>query len=258
MLLNLGRHLELVARMRQALWRLFSYPLMLLAAALLVFYFICTVVLPQFAALYGTFELPLPGITAAVLALGAVYPYLFFGALALALVAVLVGVAIRATGRGGTLLEGLLLRVPLIGPVVRASLLARWIDALRIGIDAGLDLPRALALASDATASPRLAREAAALADRIATGGRATDFRGSLIPQTVPAAIDLGAAAGDLPATLGTLSDLYEGQAEHRLRMLPSIITPVMMVLLAVVICTGIAALFAPIIQYLRALGNVM
>jgi type IV pilus assembly protein PilC len=256
MLFNLGRHLELVARMRQALWRVFSYPVMVLAAASLVFYFISTVVLPQFEAMYGSFALPLPMLTRAVLGLSSVYPVLFYIVVAVVLAAVVVTLVLRASGRGGIVLDAVLLHVPLIGPVVRASLLARWIDALRIAIDAGLDLPRALALASDAAASPRLAQESAALADLISTGGSAATFQGRRIPQTVPAAIELGAAAGDLPATLATLSDLYEQQAEHRLRMLPSIITPVLMILIAMVICTGIAALFTPIMQYIKALTS--
>src|SRR5690348_3994949 len=51
-LLNLGRHLELVARLRAAVWRSASYPLTVVAGLLLVLLFLGRYVLPQFADMY--------------------------------------------------------------------------------------------------------------------------------------------------------------------------------------------------------------
>jgi len=89
-------------------------------------------------------------------------------------------------------------------------------------------------------------------------GRKASDFRGKLLPQTVPAAIELGSATGDLQATLATLSNLYEQQTEHRLQLLPSIITPVLMMIVAIAIIIGVAALFLPMVTYIRALTEMI
>jgi type IV pilus assembly protein PilC len=263
MLFNLGRHLELVGRLKQALWRVMSYPLMVLGAMAIVFYFISTVVLPHFEVLYGQFRdfpsvVTLPLFTRVFLKLGHFYPIIFFvllGAAALVLLCLLI---LRLRGRDAVVVEAVLLRVPFIGPVVRTSLLARWIDALRLGIDAGLDLPRAIRLASDATASARLSREGARLAEILSSGGKPSDFRGRIIPQTVPAAIELGSATGDLQTTLATLSSMYEQQTEHRLQLLPTIITPLLMIFVAIAITIGIGALFLPMVAYLRALTEAI
>lgn len=255
MLFNLGRHLELVSRMRQALWRVLSYPLMVLAAAALVFYLISTWILPQFAEIYRDFRTTLPTLTRLLLAAGKFYPTILMVLLFSLLAVTVVSIVLNLT-RAGVLTDTLLARLPVVGPIVRASLLARWIDALRLSIEAGLDLPRALALAADAAASPRLARDSDSLAALIASGQPITAFRGALIPPTVPAAIELGAAAGNLSATLATLCSLYQRQAEHRLRLVPSILTPLMMLFVAAVIATGIAALFMPLVHLIQSVSG--
>ncbi len=176
--------------------------------------------------------------------------------MALVIAAIAGAVFLRMTGRGGMIADTFLVRVPIIGPVLRAGLLARWIDALRLGIDAGLDLPRAIALASEATASPRLTRDGAALQAAIAAGKSLEAHQGRLLPATVPAAIELAARTGDLPATLATLARMYQQQAEHRLRMLPALITPIAMFIVAATVMTTIAALLMPIMKLIQSVSG--
>ena len=52
-----------------------------------------------------------------------------------------------------------LLATPLLGPIVRDDLVARWCDAISIGVSAGIDLPTAVGLADDVIASPGLRRD---------------------------------------------------------------------------------------------------
>ena len=54
----------------------------------------------------------------------------------------------------------LVLRLPLVGPVVHRSLISRWCDAVRLGVIGGMDLPAAMRTAADAVASNRLRRVA--------------------------------------------------------------------------------------------------
>ena len=62
-LLNLGRHLELVARLRAAVWRAFAYPLTVLCGLLIVLIFLGRFVLPQFQEMYRKWYIELPAIT---------------------------------------------------------------------------------------------------------------------------------------------------------------------------------------------------
>src|SRR3954468_19861251 len=68
MLLNLGRHLEMVQRLRALLWRSFSYPLLVLVGLIGVMAFLGVSVPPQFAVMFAEFKIHPPAVTRALLA----------------------------------------------------------------------------------------------------------------------------------------------------------------------------------------------
>ncbi|MCL2645531.1 MAG: type II secretion system F family protein [Phycisphaerales bacterium] len=257
MLFAMGRHLELVKRVRFALWRVLTYPVMALVALAAVMLFVSMTVLPQLRDIYREFggdDARLPLVTEWILAFGRYYPMilLVLGCMVVVIAAVLL--LLRSSGRWGYFSDYVLLPMPVIGPVLKASLLARWCDGLRIGVASGLDLPQAIALTSDAMASPKLQQDARRLTTVIATGQKFDQFRSHLLPATVPAAIELSGQSGDLASTLAIITQMYEQQAEQRLKMIPVILTPVMMVVVVCGIGLTITALFMPLVKIITSL----
>ncbi len=159
MLFNLGRHLEMMQRLRRTLWRTFSYPVAVLMALMFVMLFVSIFILPSLRDIYKDFHTTLPALTELVLWVGEALPSLVGGVAVVGGIVVAVILLFRMTGRAGVLTDGVGMRLPLLGGVLRASALARWCDAVRLGVEAGLDLPRAMGLASEATGSRRVARD---------------------------------------------------------------------------------------------------
>ena len=256
MLLNLARHIELVRRLRQMVWKAVAYPLCVLAGLLLVLAFLGLVVLPQFEAMFKSFKVPLPDITRLLLALGRTTPYWLAALLVLIAAVPIVWAILRARGLDRAAHDRLLLPLPLIGSVLKRNLIAAWCNALRLGVDAGLDLPRAIRLAGDATGSPMLKEDGAFLSDwleqahdsRAATGGR-------LLPPTVAAAMALGIEHHDLPAVLRSLSEMYQEQAETRLSLLPGVLSPLLLLLVAATI--GFVVVGAVLMPAVRLIVHV-
>jgi type II secretory pathway component PulF len=257
MLLSLGRHLQTVSRMRAALWRALSYPVMVFLALCFVVAFIGTYVIPKFQDVFKDFGIRLPLITEILLA-GS--QYLVVGAIlaaALAVGSLVFAQVLRASGRHAGLRDAIGLRLPLIGPVLRRSLVARWCEAVRIGVSGGMDLPAAMRTAADAVGSPRLYREADALAARIESGHALNDYdRGRLIPATVVAAVDLASRQNALPETLGTLSEMYQQQARAKVGLIPAVLTPLLLALLTAIVGFIILAMFAPFIVLIRSISG--
>src|SRR5688572_16811746 len=137
-LLNLGRHLELVSRIRAMLWRALSYPLMVLIGLMIVLLFLTTHVVPQFEQIFLDFGIKLPVITRLMLASTYWLPPLLIASIGLIVVPIVLWPVLRASGWSGPIVEHVLLHAPLIGTVLRRNLVARWCDALRIGVEAGL------------------------------------------------------------------------------------------------------------------------
>ncbi len=256
MLFNLGRHLELMARLRRDLWRTLSYPIMVLGALSLILLFISLIVLPRFSDIYGDFRTNLPEVTQVTLAVGHVYPYVFMYSLLAAIALVLATVVMKIAGVRVMFWRTLALRVPLIGPGLKANLMARWLDAVRMGVESGLDLLRAMEMGAEAAGGAGLNRETRELGALLAQGKPLSEFRGRFIPATVPTAIELGSATGDLAGTLLTLSRMYEQQAEFRLRSVPSVLTPILMMFIGSAIGLCIIGLFMPVIKLIQSVSG--
>jgi type IV pilus assembly protein PilC len=257
MLLSLGRHLDLVKRLRGMLWRAAAYPIMVLASLVLVIGFLGIVVLPKFKSTFGDFKIQLPAITLLVLGISdfivgswpillSVFLFLFIGLpLLLRTQPPLLQQKIR---------ESLLLPWPLIGPAMRRNLLARWCDALKLSVEAGMDLPAGITMAGNAIGSPRLIEDGAILVETINAGRSLEDAIGiRLIPPTVSAVIAMASSNNDLAAGLSTLGNLFQQQAELRMSMIPTVLTPVLIMLIACVVGLVVIALFAPMIALIQS-----
>jgi type II secretory pathway component PulF len=283
-LLGLSAELELHQRLRSTLWRALSYPLTVMAALTVVLLLLSLFVLPRYRELYQGFstgqvteysrsyglythpivppDLPLP--TLILFAVGRAVPYLA-GVLAIAVVAApAVWQFLRRSGRDRRVIDAFVLRLPFVGRPLRLCLVARWCNALSVGVSAGLPLPDAIALAGDTVRSPRLVADGQVLATRLerglpltnpgSAGGTAQDNPASglsILPATVPVALELASGHNDLPGTLQSLADLYERQAEVRIHGIPAVLTPLMVIGVACCIGFVMLALIVPFVRLL-------
>jgi type II secretory pathway component PulF len=284
-LLGFGAHLQMLQRLRSALWRSVSYPLAVLAALAVVLLFLGHYVIPRFGDLYAGFtgtpvynrftgnfqslvlELPVP--TKVLFAASQAVPWVA----ALLLAAIVLGPVawqvLRLRGWDRHVVDVVALRLPLIGRPIRLNLVARWCDALRIGVRAGLPLPKAIALTGDAIRSPRLRLDGGILITRLEKGRSLSSLGNDLsrpenrseklaiLPATVPVALELASGHNDLAATLSSLTELYERQAELRVNSVPAVLTPLLVIVVACTIGFVILGLTLPLIRIIDELTRI-
>ena len=258
MLLNLGRHMEMVYRLRAMLWRAFAYPAAVLAGLLGVLLFLGFFVIPQFEEMFKSFRVDVPPVTQLLLLAPRWMPY-FVAVLIILFVGIpIVWFILRMSGRDRAAFDKVIIPLPLIGSVLWRNMIARWCDAVRLAVQAGLDLPRAIELASEAIASPTLREDGRELIRALESGqplDRAAD-RMLFLPATIPAAMALSDRSHDLAATLATLSEMYQQQAEVRLGMIPGVLTPMLIILVALLVGVVIMGLFLPFLALIRSLTH--
>ena len=253
-LFNLGRHLELVQRLRESLWRALAYPFAILTGLGLVLMLIGRFVLPKFEEIYADFRIELPFITELLLEAGRFMPTLALIVLAVALGTPLLWMILRVTGRDGAATDFLARYVPLVGPVIRRSLAARWCDLLRVAIASGMDLPAGIRLASEATGSPALVRDGRRLAEQLEAGKPLEPSRGAMLPASVPATIQFASGFHDLPTTLDALGEMCQRQAELRVAAIPAIITPAFVLLIGLLVAVLVLGLLAPMLTLIQGM----
>ena len=253
-LLSLGKHLELVQRLRSVLWRTLSYPALVLITTVGLIMFLAIVVVPKYKQIFVEFHLKLPAATVAMLEIARVLPVIFAVLAVVAVIVVVVWIIASRTGHGMFLVEHLVLPLPLVGPLLRAEIVARWCDTVRLGVQAGMDLPQAIALAADSTGSGALAADGQLLISSLSSGAPLTSVRTRILPATVPTTMQLASGHNNLAEAMGTLSDLYQRQAEMRLAALPTVLSPLMVLFIASVIGFVVVALAMPLVSLIEGM----
>lgn len=264
-LLSLGAHLQMTQRLRETLWRTLSYPLMVLAGFAAVMVFLGLAVVPPMRDIYQQLaedqSMSVPEIPLLSLLVFTVADYMPHILLAIGIglgLAVIGWIGLRIAGRTTWFVERFIVPLPLIGPVLRRSLAARWCDGVRLGIEAGLPLDGAMELASDAAGSERLHHDSRRLAEAHLRGSLMSDIpRLWALSPTVALAMDGAIVRGDLPGTMATLRDMYQQQAEHAMGVMQAALRPVLVVMLAGVLALVVAGLLLPLFNLIDSFMNV-
>jgi|GEM_PF-597053 len=253
-LMGLGRHLELMQRLRAAVWRSIAYPLVVFFGVLLMLGVLGFVLVPQFREIYEDFDIRLPLLTEFVLASATYMPAIMIGIVAFIAACLVLTATLRMYGREQALIDKLLW-IPLLGSAISRNMLSRWCDALSLGLNAGLDLPGALDVAAGVLRSGPLNRDTLAMVNAIEQGRAIRgNVRLRFVPEAVPAAVELASHANDLPGMLKSLSELYQQQAEARVAALGMVLGPMMLILIAGVIGVVVTAMFLPMLNVMNSL----
>jgi type II secretory pathway component PulF len=256
-LLNVGRHLDMVSRLRGTLWRASVYPLMVVAGLLIVLIFLSRYVIPQFILIFKDFGTDLPAITKMIFLLADAAPIFMTLGLILVIGFPAIAVLLRATGLDRAAAD-LLLPLPVVGTVLRRNLVARWCDGMKLAVQAAMDLPAAVQVACDVVGSPLVSRDGRHIIAHLSSGQTMDTLPQRLwvVPMPVLAIIQTSTDRNSLADSLDALAQMYEQQAEMRITGLQALLTPLLVLAVAVLVGLVILALFAPMIALLQSVSG--
>jgi len=257
-LLNLSHHLRLVSETRRLMAEALTYPIVVLVLAFGVMAAITALIIPQFKEIFSDFQIRLPGLTRGLLAVGEVAPSVLIGSVVVILVVVVLLVSLRATPGGRAVRERIILCAPLIGPMLRDSLRARFLRAVAFAVHGGLPLPEALRLSADATASPGLIREANRAAAAVEQGHNLYDVtqHERLVPAMFGYLVQVRGDSESLRDALVQLSRAYESRAAHSQTLLRGWVAPIAIIVVGVVLGMLILAMFMPLLSLIQAVSG--
>ena len=243
----LERNEALRARLRAAL----MYPALVLLVCLAVVGLILIWVVPVFEDVFRSFGAALPWPTQAVVlasrGLASAAPALWAGA---ALAAVL----LRTTPvrqRLWPAWQNGLLRLPLLGDLVRQSVLARWSQTLASLLTSGIPLAEALLPAGLASGHPAYVRASRRLQRRIAQGSSLHEAMAGhpRFPVQLVQMCMIGEETGTLAVMLGRAGQALASDFETRLQGLNTLLEPLIIVFLGLTIGSILVAMYLPIFQ---------
>ena len=257
MLDKVATYKEKIDTIKKKIKKALSYPMAVLVIAFLVSAGLLTFVVPEFESLFKGFGADLPAFTKAVVTLSKIfqhYWYLIFGSLFGSVYAF-----IYARDHSPTFaqtIDRVLLKLPIIGPIIEQAAIARFTRTLSITFAAGLPLVEALSAVAGATGNILYAKATIKIQEEISSGQQmhiAMDNT-KLFPSMVIQMIAIGEESGTLEQMLSKVADFYEEGVDNAVDSLSSLLEPIIMSILGVLVGGLVIAMYLPIFK----LGSVV
>lgn len=241
-----AREKELRSKVMTAL----LYPVILLGLALAVLVFLLVFFIPRFQTIFSGFGASLPLLTQIIVNTSEVVrAYGLFILVALGVVAYLVrNWFVSEQGRRSW--EGLILRLPVIGPLVAQFAMARFCRMLGTLLGAGVPLINGLNVARRSIGNQVLVDAVANSIDRVKEGkplGPSLADCRSLFPGSVLEMISVAEESGKLDAELVRIANVTEGDLDRQLKTAVAMAEPLMLFLIAGFIGTIFVGMVIPI-----------
>lgn len=241
-----ARERDLMGRVKAAM----IYPAILATLMVGVVIFLLTYFIPKFTGIFDEFGAALPRLTQAiVLVSDAVRDYGLFVALAIVAAVILIRRSLGSDS-GRRTMEKIVLGTPGLGVVSARFALVRFCRMLGTLIGSGVPLISALRTSRDALGNQTL-HDAVTLAIEQVQQGESLARSLSTCPRLFPASviemIAIAEETGRLDKELVRLSTTYEAELDRRLRMLVSMLEPLLLFVMAAVVGTIVVGMLLPV-----------
>jgi len=228
------------------------YPSAVMVVAFVVTAILLLFVIPQFQSLFASFGAELPTLTQAVINASIAFQewwWLIFG--------VLVGggiVLVFAYKRSPQMqysFDRLLLRLPIIGEIIRKATIARFTRTLATMFGAGVPLVDSLESVAGASGNRVFHNAIMEIRSDVSTGRQLASSMEDvgLFPNMVLQMVSIGEESGELETMLGKVADFYEREVDDAVAALSSLIEPFIIAFLGILVGTMVIAMYLPIFK---------
>jgi len=244
---------SLKAKIKKAM----TYPIAVIIVALVVSGILLIKVVPQFQTVFSGFGAKLPAFTLMVIGLSEVvqsYWYIILGILVVMILAF--RKAYKTSAKFRDRIDRMLLKVPVIGPLLFKSAVARFARTLSTTFAAGVPLVDALDSVAGATGNVVFRNAVHKVKQDVSTGTQLNFSMRStgVFPMLAVQMTAIGEESGALDSMLDKVATYYEEEVDNMVDSLTSLMEPMIMAVLGVIVGGLVIAMYLPIFQ----LGQVV
>ena len=228
------------------------YPVAIIIVAFIITAVIMIFVIPAFKQVFTSFGADLPAPTLIVMAISdyfVAYWWAIFGS-------IFGGIFTffyfwKRSEAMQFAMDRLLLRIPVFGPLVRKSVMARWTRTLSTMFAAGVPLVESLDSVGGAAGNYVYKVATKQIQGDVSTGTSLTSAMTNtqLFPNMVVQMVAIGEESGALDSMLGKVADFFEAEVDDAVEALSSLMEPMIMVILGTLIGGMVIAMYLPIFK---------
>jgi len=249
---RLSVYMEKAQKLRRRVKGAMSYPLIVLFIATIVVVVLLTKVIPVFEKMFKDFgggKLPAP--TQFVIDLSnTMRNYLPFVVLGL-IVLITAWRMILRTRKGRLAWDAMMLKLPVIGPVLRKTVVARFTRTMGTLLASGVPILDAMEIVGKTAGNVVVQDGIMFVRARISEGKDMSTplMETGLMPPMVVQMISVGEQTGALDAMLSKIADFYEEEVDVAVASMTSMLEPLLMVFLGTIVGGLVIAMYLPIFE---------
>jgi type IV pilus assembly protein PilC len=231
------------------------YPAVIFSVAIIAITVLLIFVIPTFQSMFASVNMELPLPTRVVIGMSQIL--IGFWWMILAVIGGVVFAIKRyyATSGGRRQIDGLLLKAPVLGDILRKSAVSRFTRTLGTLISSGVSILDGLEITAK-TAGNMVVHDAVMESRQSIAGGEtiaAPLQKSKVFPPMVISMIAVGEQTGGLDEMLTKIADFYDEEVDVAVSSLLSLMEPVMIVVLGVIVGGMVVAMYLPIFDMMNA-----
>ena len=257
-LTRLAEFQEKAAKIKNKVAAAMVYPLIVMTMAVTIMGFLLVFIVPKFEAIFHDMlgDRPLPAITTFVITVSRFVQGHWLVIVALIIAAIAAYKVANRTPRGKSTIDGVKLRFPLFGDIIRKTAISRFSRTLGTLVTSGVPILQALKITRETAGNLVIARAIGQVHESVKEGESIMQplEASTAFPPMVVSMIDVGEETGQLPEMLLKIADVYDDEVDNSVAAMTAALEPIMIVFLALVVGTIVIALFLPLISIIQGL----
>ena len=254
---RLANYIEKAEALKKKVKSALVYPSTIVGVAVIVVMILMIFVIPVFESMFKSAGQSLPLPTLIVLAMSKfVKSYILF---IIPAIGVLIFLLRRyyKTENGRGLIDSLLLKAPVFGPLFQKIAVARFSRTLGTLVSSGVPILDGLNIVSRTSGNKTIETAILNARSSIKEGETIAEplGRSGVFPPMVIQMISVGESTGALDSMLSKIADFYEEEVDVAVANLTSLLEPLLMMFLGVVIGGVVISMYLPIFQMASAVG---
>ena len=255
---RLAAYIEKTMNLKKKVKGAMVYPSVVLSIALVVVAGLLLFVIPVFQKMFADMGGTLPAFTQFVIYLSEMMRrYFLFIAGGMVILAVAF-VRWYRTEKGRMIVDDLLLKIPVMGPLIKKVAIAKFTRTLGTMLSSGVPIMEGLDIVARTSGNKTIERAILKTKASIGEGKTIAEPLGAskIFPAMVVQMISVGESTGALDSMLSKIADFYDDEVDAAVAALTSLIEPALMVFLGITVGGLVIAMYLPIFQMAAVIGG--
>ena len=256
-LIRLASYIEKAEALRKKVKSALVYPSAIVGVAVIVVMILMIFVIPVFETMFSSAGQTLPLPTLIVLTMSKLIKKYVVIIIPLCILIFFLLKKYHQTENGRALMDSLLLKLPVFGPLFQKIAVARFSRTLGTLVSSGVPILDGLTIVSKTSGNKTIETAILSARTSIREGETIAEplGRSGMFPPMVIQMISVGESTGALDSMLSKIADFYEEEVDVAVGNLTSLLEPFLMVFLGVVIGGVVISMYLPIFQMASAVG---